>query len=98
MTDTERRRNELLLKTRKIYSEKYAPPAIHPRYQGVYQSLYKTEENEKQSSSFLVRLVIAVLLFGAFFAANQKGLEETETVANEIMAEFDGFVDLQIFR
>ena len=42
MTEAERRRNELLRETRKIYSEKYAPPAIHPRYQNAYQSIYKT--------------------------------------------------------
>ena len=44
------------------------------------------------------RLLIAILLFGAFFAANQKGLKEAETVAKEIASEFEGFVDLQIFR
>lgn len=98
MTETERRRMELLQQTRRTYSEKYAPPAIHPRYRNLYQSLYKTEQEEKKNNSFFVRFLIAVLLFGAFFAANQKGMKETETVANEIASEFDGFVDLQIFR
>ena len=98
MTETERRRNELLRETRKIYNEKYAPPAIHPRYQNAYQSIYKTNPRERQNSTFLARLLIAILLFGAFFAANQKGLKEAETVANEITSEFEGFVDLQIFR
>ena len=98
MTETERRRNELLRETRKIYTEKYAPPAIHPRYHNAYQSIYKTTPRKKQNSTFLARVLIAILLFSAFFAANQKGLKEAETVVNEITSEFDGFVDLQIFR
>lgn len=98
MTEAERRRNELLRETRKIYSEKYAPPAIHPRYQNAYQSIYKTNPRERQNNTFLARVLIAALLFIAFFAANQKGLKEAETVANEITSEFDGFVDLEIFR
>ena len=98
MTETEKRRIELLQQTRRTYSEKYTPPAVHPRYQAVYRSLYKNEAEEKTTSSFMARLVIALLLFGAFFLANQKGLEETEIVANEIQQEFHGFVDLQIFR
>ena len=98
MTETEKRRTELLQQTRRIYSERYAPPAVHPRYRAAYQSLYKDEPEEKQVSSFAVRLVIAIILFGVFFVANQKGLKEAETVANEIQQEFDGFVDLPIFR
>ena len=98
MTDTEKRRNELLRETRKIYSEKYAPPAVHPRYQTVYKSLYKNETEEKPNSSFTTRLVIALLLFGVFYLASQKGIAETEVVTNEIQKEFHGFVDLEIFR
>ena len=98
MTETERRRNELLRETRKIYNEKYAPPAIHPRYQNAYQSIYKTNSNEKQNTGFLTRIVIACLLLGAFYVASLKGLKEAQMVANEIVSEFDGFVDLEIFR
>lgn len=98
MSDIEKRRNELLQQTRKIYSEKYTPPAVHPRYQAVYQSLYKNEAEEKTTSSFMARLIIAILIFGVFFLANQKGLEETETVVKEIQQEFNGFVDLEIFH
>lgn len=98
MTETEKRRIELLQQTRRTYSEKYTPPAVHPRYQALYHSLYKNETEEKATSSFMGRLVIAILLFGVFFLANQKGLEETETVAKEIQQEFHGFVDLEIFR
>ena len=44
MTEIEKRRVKLLRDTRKTYSEKYAPPAIHPRYQSTYNSIYGPEE------------------------------------------------------
>ena len=106
MTETERRRITLLQETRKIYSERYMPPAVHPRYQAAYQSLYKNDEirqEETHPSSFGVRMVIAILLFCLFTIASKNGMEETKTVANEIKQEFhgfdlDGFIDFQIFH
>lgn len=98
MTDTEKRRIELLEQTRKTYSDSYAPPAVHPRYGAVYQSLYQKEREDKKTSSFVMRFVIAILLFGLFFVANKKEMKEAGMVMNEIQQEFDGFVDLQIFR
>lgn len=98
MTETEKRRSELLQQTRKIYSDRYAPPAVHPRYRAAYLSLYEDDVQEKKVNSFVLRLAIAILLFGAFFMANKQGFKEAETVANEIQQEFDGFVDFQIFR
>ena len=45
MTETEKRRSELLAQTRARYSEKYTPPAIHPRYQSTYHSIYQIAED-----------------------------------------------------
>ena len=45
MTETEKRRIALLAQTRKTYSDKNSPPAVHPRYKGAYQSIYKNENN-----------------------------------------------------
>lgn len=101
MTETEKRRNALLEQTRKMYSDKYAPPAVHPRYQAIYKSIYKidTEKQEGQKTSSLgVRFVIAILLFGVFAIASENDMEEAKKVVNVIQQEFDGFVDLQIFR
>ena len=99
MTETEKRRITLLQETRKTYSEKYTPPAIHPRYQSAYQSIYKNDDfsrEEKGTSTFVARTVVAILLICLFAIANKNGLEEAKTVTNEIKQ--DAFVDFQIFR
>ena len=99
MTETEKRRIALLQETRKMYSEKNTPPAIHPRYQSAYQSIYKNDEfsrGEKESGSFVVRTVVAILLFCMFLFASKSGMEETKAVMQEMTR--DGFVDFQIFR
>ena len=101
MTEAEKRRLALLEQTRKTYSEKYTPPAVHPRYKGVYQSIYKNEntiKNEKCKSTFGIRLVIAVLLFGLFMATSYKDKKITEKVVAEIQEEMGGLVDLNFFH
>lgn len=106
MTETEKRRVTLLQETRKIYSEKYNPPAVHPRYQSAYQSIYKSDQiqtEENQPGTFGIRIVIAILLFSLFALASKNGIEETKTVVQEIKQEFhgldlDGFIDFQIFH
>ena len=42
MTESEKRREELLRRARTIYSDKKIPPAVHPRYQSFYTKLYDT--------------------------------------------------------
>ena len=97
MTDAEKRRIDLLTQTRKMYSDHYAPPAIHPRYQSAYQSLYKVEtKNEQEASgSFGVRFLAAILLFCLFVVAGKSGDIDTEMVFSYI-EESQGFVDLSI--
>lgn len=106
MTETEKRRITLLQETRKTYNEKYTPPAIHPRYQSAYKSIYKNDEFsnvDKAQGTFVARTVVAIILLCLFAIANKNGLEEAKTVTSEIKQEFhgmdlDGFVDFQIFR
>ncbi len=96
MTDTEKRRMELLQHTRKIYSERYAPPAVHPRFQTTYQSLYQSEgETGETKGTFGIRVIISILLF-CLFAAASKSDFDTEMVVQGIEQEFRSFVDLQI--
>ncbi len=96
MTETERRRAELLQYTRRLYSEKQAPPAVHPRFQGTYHSLYSAEEDSGGGrGTFGIRVVISILLF-CLFAAASKSDFDTQMVVQEIEQEFQGFVDLQI--
>ena len=70
MNEIERRRQELLNRTKTIYNNQKQPPAIHPRYTGVYRSLYETQKK----STFVLRLAIAVVIFLLFFAVHYKSL------------------------
>lgn len=80
MSDIEKRRLKLLQETRKSYSEKYAPPAIHPRFQSTYLSLYsdEIEEHSKSHYGFLSRTIIAILVFALCFIMEQ----QNETIWN----------------
>lgn len=96
MTEVEKRRLKLLQDTRKTYSMHNSPPAIHPRYQSVYLSLYGTEEEEatKAGSSFLVRTMIAIFIFVLFYAMdfhNEKiGTVSREYIVSEIQKDLLG--------
>lgn len=84
MTEVEKRRLRLLQETRKTYSMHNSPPAIHPRYQSVYLSLYgrSEEEETKGSTSFLARTLIAIFVFVLFYAMDY-GNEKIGTVSRE---------------
>ena len=100
MTETEKRRMDLLQQTRKAYSARYSPPAVRPRYQATYRSLYGEDTGnaeDMKKGTFGVRMTIAVLLFCLFAAAKYNGVKETETVANEIQKEYHSLVDFPIF-
>lgn len=90
MNDVEKRRLQLLHETRKNYSDKYVPPAVHPRFQSTYDSLYRDREDEQYGprSTFLMRTVIAVLLFALFFLMdyrNEKiGIVDSQVVISEV--------------
>lgn len=96
MNDVEKRRLQLLQETRKNYSDKYSPPAVHPRFQATYDSLYRDRQNEptEERGSFLVRAVIAVLLFALFFLmdySNEKiGKVDSQFVVYEVQRNLLG--------
>lgn len=96
MNDVEKRRLQLLQETRKNYTDKYAPPAVHPRFQSTYDSLYRERQNEQteERGTFLVRVVIAVLLFALFFLmdySNDKiGTVDSQVVINEVQRNLLG--------
>ena len=90
MNETEKRRQELLNRTKTIYNSPKQPPAIHPRYTGVYQSLYETQKK----STFVLRLAIAFAIFLIFFAIHYKSLDirfiNSEIVIQEIKRNLFG--------
>lgn len=87
MTDTERRRKRLLEETRRKYSEERIPPAVHPRYSAIYSDLYYDEEENGKSGSFGVRLFLAVLLFAAFIALDNRGENIAKVDSRQIVEE-----------
>lgn len=96
MNDVEKRRLQLLQETRKNYSDKYSPPAVHPRFQSTYDSLYRDRQNKQteEHGTFLVRAVIAVLLFALFFLmdySNEKiGAVDSQVVISEVQRNLLG--------
>ena len=80
MTEIEKRRSDLLEQTRNMYQEKKTPPAIHPRYQSAYFSLYKDEFEDSRvgTNTFLIRSLIAFFVFVLFFVIDRR----QETIGN----------------
>lgn len=96
MTDIEKRRLNLLAQTRSLYSEKNSPPAIHPRYQSAYLSLYGKEQEEQAIShnTFLIRVLISVLIFVLFFVMDYRketiGTVDSQTIIQEVQRDLFG--------
>ena len=100
MTETEQRRMELLAYTRRIHGERNSLPAVHPRYQGVYQSLYPTEKQPRKST-FGSRLLLAILLF-SMVAVFQDSSKEVQMVVKQMernlsLQDFQGVINLPFF-
>ncbi|MFI3207724.1 MAG: hypothetical protein R3Y40_01180 [Eubacteriales bacterium] len=77
MTETEKRRIELLTKTRNLYNDKDKIPAIHPRYGNAYQTLYGNkyiQEEEKETSTFSLRLFLALMIFVLYATVDYQGI------------------------
>ena len=93
MTDVEKRRIQLLREGRKNYSDKNTPPAVHPRYQSVYHSLYQDEfeEETRPRSTFFLRLIIAALIFAFVFVIDYNKEEianvNSQTIVNEVQKD-----------
>lgn len=96
MTDVEKRRLMLLQEVRKNYSDKNSPPAIHPRYQSVYHSIYQdeTEEGCYHKSTFLLRLIIAAFIFAVVFMVDYHEEKivnvSSQTIVNEVQKDLFG--------
>lgn len=92
MTDSEKRRLELLHQTRMLYSDRHTPPAIHPRFHTTYADLYDKngrEHGNLVSSTLGIRIFIAVVLFAAFVAIDYKEAEYSEVSSTNIVQEIE---------
>ncbi len=92
MNDSERRRRQLLEETRERYSDRFVPPAVHPRYGSSYRKLYGEEEIEGVST-FGVRAFLCLLLFAAFVTMDMKKQEvfnmDSDRIVKEITTDMD---------
>lgn len=88
MSEIEKRRQQLLQETRKSYSDKNSPPAIHPRYQSAYRTLYEEHDSEKSKHTFFIRLMIALVLFAIFFVMDYHkekiGTVDSQTLIHQV--------------
>ncbi len=90
MTETEKRRSELLAQTRARYSDRYTPPAVHPRYQNAYKSLYS---DTSKTGTFGIRVFVAAVLFCLYALAHHQNMQEADMVSQEIVRDYTSFVD-----
>lgn len=93
MNSSEKRRKELLEQTRRLYSDRKEPPAIHPRYGALYNRLYEGEEEYYTPGTFGVRVFLCLLLFAAFVTMDKQEYQlfhmDSGQLVNEITADFD---------
>lgn len=95
MTEAQRRRQELLLQTRKLYSDKHKVPAVHPRYGGanLYSEAHEVSESSPQLNSFKLRLLISMLLLiiyaGADYTGTMIGDYSSEDIVNAVSTNVD---------
>lgn len=93
MSETERRRRELLSQARNLYRDQEIFPAVHPRYRAAYQSLYEPADSVcgNRRGTFGIRTVICVLLFAAFVVADYRETEvwnvDSKEIAGQITAQ-----------
>ena len=64
MNDPERRRRQLLEETRERYSDRFVPPAVHPRYGSSYRKLYGEEEIEGVSTFGVRAFFLSIAVCG----------------------------------
>ena len=96
MTETEKRRKDLLSSVRSSHTDSGYVPAVHPRYQNVYHSIYEEEEVET-GGTLPFRICLALLLFllyvGADYYSYTIGKWGTEDVAEVITYQIEAIDD-----
>lgn len=95
MNDTELRRKELLESARSLYSEKYNPPLVHPRYTNVYS---ERKGYEEQSGTFGVRVLLCCIILTLFVIADNKGLKIMSVDSNQIINAVEDSKLLEVWK
>lgn len=96
MNSSEKRRKELLEQTRRLYSDRREPPAVHPRYGSIYRGLYGNDSDELMpAGTFGVRLFLAFLLFAGFVTMDQQKYEVFHVNSDRIVQEIETDLDVE---
>lgn len=100
MTDSEKRRSQLLKETRMLYSDQGMAPAVHPRYQAVYKNLYgfDSQETEARNSNLGIRVLIAILLFVVFAMMDYRDITYANVGSEEIIQEIERTINLNAIK
>ena len=92
MNSSEKRRKELLEQTRRLYSDRREPPAVHPRYGSVYYGLYGNDSEENTpAGTFGVRLFLAFL---GFVTMDRQEYEVFHVNSDWIVQEIETDIDV----
>ncbi len=95
MNDSEARRRELLRRTRKLYDENHAVPAIHPRYGNLYHELYDGEEPAYSRDSFFIRLTLGILCFICYVWMDSSQATVANVSSSQIVNQIERQMDME---
>lgn len=97
MDDAQKRRQELLSQTRKIYSDKNKVPVVHPRYGNFNLGTSENANNisDGKVNYFKLRLTIALILFVLYAGIEYTGIEIGEYSSQEVIEVISQSIDIQ---
>lgn len=95
MNDSERRRQILLNETRRLYTSSGYTPAVHPRYRAS-GSRFTSSEPLESSGTLGIRILICLILFALFAAAEYNGEKIWKYSPQEIISEVQQQPDLPL--
>lgn len=103
MNENAKRRQNLVLQMKKGNHFSSAVPAVHPRYERIYQDLYEQKPKSTMLEySFPFRLFVAVLCFLLYLAVNTSNVETAQKYSSEITSTIQKNYDYkeiqEIFR
>lgn len=94
MNDSEERRRELLMQTRRLYDDSWIP-AVHPRYGNVYRELYKGAKEEPEGGSFVFRLALGILLFVCYVWMDYSQVPVMNVNSDQIVTQIEKQMDVK---
>ena len=95
MNPSEKRRQQLLERTRNLYSDRYRPPAVHPRYGKLYNQLYEPDREDEIAGTLGLRVVLALFIFAAFVTMDQSSGEVMGVSCDRIVQEIEADLDVE---